>query len=72
MRVYVVVTVMAGVIDEVKGFSDPSQADTYLAKKRRELDIRPGYEEESENDAQLHTIDVETYPTSVAVRRQTI
>ena len=63
MKVYVVVSVMAGCIDEVKVFEDSSAAEGFLAKKQKELDIQPGMESASENDAQLHEVEVEPIPT---------
>lgn len=70
MRVYIVVGVFEGVVESVQGFIDPGQAETELASLRRKLGIVEGYEEESENDAQLHEIDVDARPVSVMVRRQ--
>jgi len=67
---YVVVTVFEGCISDVTGFSVRSEAEAYLKMNQDELGIEPGVENESENDIQLHELDIEYYPTSVAVRRQ--
>ena len=71
MKVYVVVSVCAGCVDEVKGFADPDQAKAALAQKCTELGITEGIEEEAENAAELWDIDVdvEILPESVRVRR---
>lgn len=71
MRVYVVVSVYAGCVDKVLGFQDASEAETEAAKLRRELGIKLGSEQESEHDVQLHEIDIDLRPLSVALRRQT-
>ena len=70
MIAYVVVTVFEGCISDVKGFGDRSEAEAYLEINQDELGIEPDLENESENDIQLHELDIEFYPTSVAVRRQ--
>lgn len=70
MIAYVVVTVFEGCISDVKGFSSSSEAEAYLEINQDELGIEPGLENESQNDIQLHELDIEYYPTSVAVRRQ--
>ena len=71
MKVYVVVSVCSGCVDEVKGFADKDQALTALAQKCTELGIFEGLEEESEHAAELWDIDVdvEVLPESVRVRR---
>ena len=70
MRIYVVVGVYQGVVDEVKGFLDPGEIEAEVTRLKRKYDIVPGYEEESQNDIQLHEIDVGARPLSVLVRRQ--
>ena len=77
MIAYVVVTVFEGCISDVKGFSIRSEAEAYLEINQDELGIEPDelgiepdLENESQNDVQLHELDIEFYPTSVAVRRQ--
>ena len=72
MIVYVVVTVYAGCVSKVKGFIDSGEAETHLATEWQELFIEPGLELESENNIQLHELDIETYPTTVAIRRKMI
>lgn len=63
MKVYVVVSVYAGCIDEVEAFADEAAADAFLAKQKQELDIEPGMEAESENDAKVFELEVEPIPT---------
>lgn len=63
MKVYVVVSVYAGCIDEVQAFADEAAADAFLAKQKQELDIEPGNEAESENDAKVFELEVEPVPT---------
>jgi len=70
MQFYVVVGVCQGELSHIRGFIDPGEAEMELERLRDEYGIVLGYEEESENDVQLHEIDVDTRPTSVAVRRQ--
>ena len=73
MRVYVVVGVCQGVVNFVEGFLDPGQADLELEKVKGELNIVPGYEEESENNVQLrllHLVEVDARAMSVIARRQ--
>lgn len=70
MRIYVVVGVYQGVVAEVKGFIDPGEADAEVARLKGEYDIVPGQEEESQNDVQLHAVDVDARPVSVMARRQ--
>lgn len=70
MKIYVVVSVYQGVVSEVKGFIDPGEADAEAVRLRHKYEIVPGYEEESENEVQLHEIDVDARPVSVAIRRQ--
>ena len=72
MKVYVIVTVCAGCVDDVEGFADEGEAEMFLAAKYKELGIEPGEEGESENDAKLYDLNITTYPTSVAIRRQVI
>ena len=72
MKVYVVVTVFSGCVNEVKGFVDPGEADNCVETKQQELGITPGFEEQSEHDVQLHELDIPIYPESVAVERQYI
>jgi len=72
VKVYVVVTVFSGCVNEVKGFVDPGEADNCVETKQQELGITPGFEEESEHDVQLHELDIPIYPESVAVERQYI
>jgi len=72
MKIYVVVGVFQGVIDEVNGFTDVGEADTDLAGLKIKYEIMPGKEEESENDVKLFEIEVPDYPTSVAVRMKSI
>lgn len=69
MRAYILIGVLKGVIDSIDGFTEAGEAEIELAKLRHELNIIPGHEEESENDAQLHKLDIEDYPPSVKVRR---
>ena len=69
MIVFIVISVYAGCVDDVKGFSDRGDAEDYLAQQQRELGIDPDIENESEHDVQLHKLEVVTYPPSVAVRR---
>ena len=65
MRIYVVIAVLAGVVDSVRipmaisvqGFTNADEAKTALANKRKELGIKLGAEE-SPNEVQLHEIDV--------------
>ncbi len=70
MITYIVITVYAGCVSDVKGFSDHGDAEDYLMQQKRELGIEQDQEEESEYDVQLHELDIETYPVSVMVRRQ--
>uniref|UniRef100_A0A6M3M5D6 Uncharacterized protein n=1 Tax=viral metagenome TaxID=1070528 RepID=A0A6M3M5D6_9ZZZZ len=72
MKVYVVVTVFSGCVNEVNGFVDPGAADACVETKQQELGIMPGFEEQSEHDVQLHELDILIYPESVAVERQYI
>ena len=72
MKIYVVVGVVQGVIDEVNGFTDGGEADTDLDGLKSQYGIMPGQEEESENDAKLFGIDIPEYPTSVAFRMKSI
>jgi len=72
MKIYVVVGVVQGVINEVNGFSAPEEAETDLEGLKVQYGIMPGQEEESENDAKLFEIDIPEYPTSVAVRMKSI
>jgi len=58
MRIYVVISVYAGVVDEVMGFKDAAEAETEAAGLRKELGIRLGHEEESEHCVKIHEIDV--------------
>jgi hypothetical protein len=58
MKVWVVVGVYSGCIDEVKGFSDESDADKELKRLRRSYGIQKGQEAESEHAAELHELDV--------------
>jgi len=69
MRVYVVVSVCAGCVDEVKVSTDPGQAELDLDQKRAELGILEGLEAESENAVELHEIDVDIMPDSVRAVR---
>lgn len=69
MRIYMVIGVRQGVIDSIEGFTEAGEAETALATLRHELNIIPGCEEESENDAQLHELDIEDYSPSVKARR---
>lgn len=70
MKIYVVITVFAGCLNDVQGFTDEGKADLYLASKKQELGINEGYEEESEHDVQLREVDITVYPTSVAIREE--
>jgi len=70
MRIYVVVSVYAGCVSEVKGFQDAGEAEMELARVRQELGIMPGEESESQYDVQLHEIGIVLHPASVAARRQ--
>lgn len=70
MKIYIIVGVFKGAVSSVQGFLDAGQAEVELVKLRKELGIVPGHEEESENDAQLHEIDVDLRPISVLTRRQ--
>jgi len=72
VKVYVVVTVFSGCVNEVNGFVDPGAADACVETKQQELGIMPGFEEQSEHDVQLHELDILIYPESVAVERQYI
>lgn len=69
MRVYVLIGFFQGVVSEVKGFIDPSQANIEFERLREKYGIAPGYEAESENAVQLHDIDVDARPASVSARR---
>ena len=70
MLTYVVVGVFKGVVSEVKGFTDPEEANIELAKLNQEYNIEPGQEEESENEVSLHKIEVYVWPASVLARRR--
>jgi len=63
VKVYVVVSVYAGCIDEVEAFADEAAADAFLAKQQKKLGIEPGNEAESENDAKVFELEVEPVPT---------
>lgn len=69
MHIYVVIGVWGGLIEEVKGFLDPSLAEIEVGRLKGEYGIVPGSEEESENSVQLHELDIDASPTSVAIRR---
>ena len=58
MKVYVVVGVYSGCVDEVKGFTDESDADKELKRLRQSYGIRKGQEAESEHAAEVHELDV--------------
>ena len=72
MKIYVVVGVFQGVIDEVNGFTEPEEANADLEGLNIKYEIMPGQEAESENDVKLFEIDLPDYPTSVAVRMKSI
>lgn len=67
MKIYVVVSICQNLVDLVQGFSDLGLAETELASERKRLGITPN-QEESENDVQLHEIEVDTRPVSVLNR----
>lgn len=69
MKIYVVIGVFQGVISDVRGFIDPGEANMELERLNKEYDIEPGREAESENNVQLHEVDVEARPASVLARR---
>jgi len=71
MRIYVVVGVFQGVVNDVEGFIDAGEAELELARLRHEYGIVPGHEEESENNVQLHEVDVDARPVSVLMTRLT-
>lgn len=70
MQLYVVVGVCQGELSHIRGFIDPGEAEMELERLKDTYGIVPEQEEESENVAELHEIDVDAGPTSVAVRRQ--
>lgn len=70
MQLYVVVGVCQGELSHIRGFIDLGEAEMELARLKDTYGIVPEQEEESENVAELHEIDVDARPTSVAVRRQ--
>lgn len=72
MKIYVLVGVFQGVIDEVNGFTEPEEANADLNDLKVKYEIEEGNEAESENDAKLFEIDLPDYPTSVAVRMKSI
>lgn len=61
MRIYIVFGISQGIVSEVKGFMDPSEAEAELLMLQSE---------DPETDAQLHEIDVDARPVSVIIRRQ--
>lgn len=65
MLIYVVVGVYKGVVDKVEGFLDPIQAEMEMARLKNEYGIVPGYEEEAENNVQLHEVEVDSRPVSM-------
>ena len=60
MRIFVVVTALQGVINDVYGFTQGYQADYIADKKRTELGIVHGSEGESENAVEAFEVDVDT------------
>ncbi len=72
MKIYVLVGVFQGVIDEVNGFTEPEEANADLEELKTRYGIAEGNEAESENDAKLFELDIPEYPTSVAVRMKSI
>jgi len=70
MRVYVVIGVYGGVINEVRGSCDRTMADEELADLQRRYGIILGQEEESEHAVELYEMDIEFMPASVMARRR--
>jgi hypothetical protein len=69
MTIYVVVGVFEGVVSDVSGFIDPGAANLELERLVRQYGIEPGYEEEPENSVQLHEVEIDARPASVAARQ---
>ena len=59
MKVYVVVGVVAGVIDCVRGFGLREQAEKEEKKLREEYGIQEGMEGESENTVEMQEVEIE-------------
>lgn len=70
MRVYVIIGVYGGVIDEVRGSCDRTLGDEELADLQRKYGIIPGQEEESEHAVGLYELDIEFMPATVLARRR--